>query len=451
MPYTAPTLLQMTDDLARSLGDSGKIFWTQDELERLCREALRTWNCYASYWRGRRQFNTSAGNHYYDLATLGLVVVPADQLSLINDLQYALVEPFSIPAPPYDVFPTTAQYSSAQINSAILQALRQYQFDAGMTATIESPTAIPIHPANTLQLPEQVADVRHVEIQFNAPGDPINLRRAFLRRQDEWLTQYYNPTDLIDSNLPYGYSFLYPITQPTLRIIPASSAPAMATIISLRSSSLPPVDFQWAAKWLALHYLLTMDGQSRDNARANYCKKRYDDALTIARLAASTAVGYINSRAITITPASEMDSYDPGYRNLSLALGQEPRDIINYGWNIIGVHPTPSIAAPLHAIGFDMFLEAPVTTDPIQIAPEHLQAVLDYAKHIAIFKIGGAEFFNTTQLFERFVMAAMEYNSKLSAESRNLWTMRDRAARDKEQRYQRRADPKSSEELQEVS
>src|SRR5262245_60698777 len=138
MPYTAPSLSAMTDDLARSLGDSGKVFWVQDELERLCREALRTWNAYANYWRRRRQFATSANNHFYNLVAAGLVSVPADQLPLINDLQYALVEPFSTPAPPYDVFTTTEQYQSAQINAAILQALKQYQFDAGMTLTVES-------------------------------------------------------------------------------------------------------------------------------------------------------------------------------------------------------------------------------------------------------------------------------------------------------------------------
>src|SRR5262245_39526429 len=107
MPYSSPTLAAMVDDLARSLGDPGKTFWVQDELERYCREALRTWGCYASYWRNRRQFTTSAGAHYYNLLATSpapIVSAPADQLSLLNDLQYALVEPFSTPAPPYDAF-----------------------------------------------------------------------------------------------------------------------------------------------------------------------------------------------------------------------------------------------------------------------------------------------------------------------------------------------------------
>jgi hypothetical protein len=190
-----------------------------------------------------------------------------------------------------------------------------------------------------------------------------------------------------------------------------------------------------------------MDGQSRDHQRAQYCKKRYEDSILVASLSPSYAVAYVNNIPTPIVPARDMDLYEPGWRSATLAAGRQPHTIINYGWNLIGAHPTPSAASPIHSIGFDMFTEAPVDVDPIQIAPEHLQAVLDYAKHIAIFKLGGSEFSETTPLMERFVMEAVRYNSRLSAESRQLWTMRDRAARDKEQRYERRAVPASSEEL----
>ena len=445
MAYTAPTLSAMVDDLARSLGDSGKVFWLQDELERLCREALRTWNCYASYWRNRRQFNTVANNHYYNLSTLNLVSVVADQGPLLNDLQYALVEPFSA-VPPFDSFTTTAQYTAAQINSAVLQALKQFQFDAGIVLTAEPAVPLPITPDYQAELNENVADVRHVAAEYIAPGDPLDGAIIHLRRHNEFDIQYFDTTSLMDAGWPYGYSLIFPSSQPTLRIIPQSSMLGELDIVSIRSDSFPPIDWQWPAKWLALHYLLTMDGQSRDHARAQYCKKRYEDALSLAAITPSYAVGYINGRPVPIVPASDMDNDDPGWRMRFLAAGEEPNTLVSYGWNLIGVHPTPSAAAPLFSISFDMFVEAPVSTDPIQIAPEHLQAVLDYAKHIAIFKLGGAEFATTEPLMERFFMEAMEYNSRLKAESRQFHTMRDRANRDK-QMYARRAQVTSSENV----
>lgn len=434
----------MTDDLSRSLGDPTKTFWVQDELLRLCREALRTWNSYANYWRSRRQFSTTANNHYYDLAALGLVSTPADRGALTNDLQYALVEPFSV-TPPFDTFTTSGQFTSTQIDSALQQALKQFQFDAGMTLNVEPVVPLPVAPAYQAQLNENVADVRHVNIRIVAPGDPLDNRRAHLRRLSEAETQWYSAFDLSNARIPDAYNLIFPTSQPTLRIIPESSTTGELEVVSVRSNLLPPTDYQWAVKWLTLSYLLSMDGQSRDHERATYCRKRYEDALLMAQLVPSIAVAYINGITAPIVPVSDMDSYSPGWRNTFLVAGQIPDTIINYGWNLVGVHPTPSTVAPTFSISFDMFVEAPVGTDPIQIAPEHLQAVLDYAKHIAIFKLGGSEFANTTPLMERFVMEAARYNSRLEAESRQLWTMRDRANRDRIQRYGHRSAPDSSE------
>jgi hypothetical protein len=449
MPYSTPTLAEMTTDLARSLGDPDMVFWVEAELEGYCIEALRTWNCFANYWRNRRQFTTVADDHLYDLVTEGLVAVPSDQSALLRDLQYALVEPASTLTPPYNSFITTEQYSAAQINSAILQALKQFQFDSGMRLTIESPLTIVPSPSYVAELDENVCDVRHVNLTIAAPEDSTDGTIFPIRRMDEFAGQFWRPNALLDQSLPEGYSFLFTGTQPSIRLIPAPSIAGEMEVISIRSNSMPPVDFQWPAKWLALSYLLTMDGQSRDNQRAEYCRKRYEDAVRLASLIPSVGVAYINNRPAQPIPATDMDLWSPGWRNQSLSSGQAPTDIIQYGWNVIGVHKTPTVADAVFDISLELFVEAPVDEDVIQIAPEHLQAVLDYAKHLAVFKLGGSEFAQTLPLYERFVAEAMQYNSKLLTESKNFNVIRDRAAREKEQRYPRRAQTESAEQLTE--
>jgi hypothetical protein len=61
-------------------------------------------------------------------------------------------------------------------------------------------------------------------------------------------------------------------------------------------------------------------------------------------------------------------------------------------------------------------MNAPVpvnNTDFIQLSRNDLDAVIDYAQHLAALKMGGAEFTATIPLFQRFMAQAALYNSKL--------------------------------------
>jgi len=455
MPYASQTLTTLSESLARSLGDPLFTFWVQDELKRYLRESLRTWGFYASYWRARRQFATITNQQIYDLssaASLGatpLLVVESNQSALINDIQYALVEPFSdftSSGYTYTNFPTTGQFSATQINDAVIQACAQFQFDVGMVLSEELPQSIPSAPSYILELDNGVADVRHLQLKFVTPGDPsFNNKRITLRRQDEFDAQYNRLAvgSLVNEGIPYAYSFLLPNTQPSLRLIPPPNISALAEIISIRSDRFPATDWQYATKWLALHFLLSADGQSRDHARADYCRKRYEDALLLSRISPSVLVAYVNNAPVPVIQVSDMDSWEPGWQNVAAGMS---RALIAYGWNIFGLHPKPDSTG--YAISLEMNIEAPIPeVASLQIANEHVQSVLDYARHLAVFKLGGAEFFATQPLWERFFKAAMEYNSKLAVEARNFNTMKDISSRDKEARYQRRIDTDSSDSI----
>jgi hypothetical protein len=52
-------------------------------------------------------------------------------------------------------------------------------------------------------------------------------------------------------------------------------------------------------------------------------------------------------------------------------------------------------------------------------------AIIDMAQHIAMFKVGGAEFAATIPLYQNFLLLAAVYNSKLSEMGTFEWAQAD--------------------------
>jgi hypothetical protein len=56
-----------------------------------------------------------------------------------------------------------------------------------------------------------------------------------------------------------------------------------------------------------------------------------------------------------------------------------------------------------------------VDSDPIQLSRDGVDAILAYAQHIAMFKLGGKDFFDTMPLFEQFEAYARTKNRQYAA------------------------------------
>jgi hypothetical protein len=52
--------------------------------------------------------------------------------------------------------------------------------------------------------------------------------------------------------------------------------------------------------------------------------------------------------------------------------------------------------------------------DFVQVSKDDLEAILDYAQHMAALKMGGTEFISTIPLVQRFHKQALVYNHKLN-------------------------------------
>ena len=68
--------------------------------------------------------------------------------------------------------------------------------------------------------------------------------------------------------------------------------------------------------------------------------------------------------------------------------------------------------------------------DFLQIGREQLDSILDYAEHLAAFKMAGAEFAATVRQSNNFLLAAMQYNWRLAAAATYAVPTRDQVRRE---------------------
>jgi hypothetical protein len=307
-----------------------------------------------------------------------------------------------------------------------------------------------IHETAITLRQELISGVISSEGRMNIPETTLDVRRVAwkaldnsftqLWRMDEWEAQAqvstwaYNP-----DHPPYGYSLIL-TPQVRIQIVPPPSASGQLDLISSRSGAELvggvllgiPDDWAWAIKWGAIADLLAAEGQGKDPARAAYCEQRWQQALSVARLDPDILWGQINGIPTTLMSLQDLDSGDPTWQ-----------DIIGFPQNIaverdiVALSPVPGA---IYSVTLDVLRPAPIpATDAsfIQLGPEILNAILDYAHHIASFKEGGMEFTSTQQQLNNMIRLAADHNSKLSALAVFRDVLEDRSTREEERRPRR--------------
>ena len=120
---------------------------------------------------------------------------------------------------------------------------------------------------------------------------------------------------------------------------------------------------------------------------------------------------------VPIGPLADLDAYHPGWQSVTNAT---PDILATAGLNYIALSAPPDAADP---ITLDVIRNAIIPTDDtdfIQIGREMVSAILSYAEHLAMFKVGGDEWEATNPGFEQLLTMAANYNNRMSAASR-IW------------------------------
>jgi hypothetical protein len=250
------------------------------------------------------------------------------------------------------------------------------------------------------------------------PIDQTQMTGTVLWRESEWGMNSFLPgwqRQQIDTPVVYSVVSTPPITL-QLAPIPQNGWLELETVDAGPTLDLTgvvlglPDDWVWALKWGVLADLLSRDAEAKDAERAAYCEQRYRAAVEVAGLYPSIIQLFVNNNRVPVNSVFDMDAYSASWED---GASNVPTIAGIMGRNLLALYPCPTGSETVIA---DMVAPIPIPasdSDYLQIPPDVIPVLLDYAQHLASFKMGGDEFNVTAQQFKNLIIAAAEYNSRL--------------------------------------
>lgn len=439
MAYGHITWAQAKTQLANRLGDSAKTFWVDTELGLYLREALRTFGLLSAFWRERGALTTVSGTAFYTITTqtygsptltslLGYTVADRD---LIQTMQYHLLES----AASQSIWGGTSMFTLDDLRYAIQRRRDQFLADTGCVVT-RSLVNVALPQSGRQILADTIIDVRRAAWLGASPFGYYST----MWREDERMLAAAGATWNTDSGTPEAYSVMAPppltmqlapppIATGQLELLTVDTGAALDPATSATVLGIPD-DLTPGVKWGALADLLSKDGPARDLPRAIYCEGRYQEYVQLARLLPVIVHAELNGVSTIPSTLQELESSTPNWENGT----STPTDVAIAGPNMVAVSPVPDSA---YSVTLDVVRKTPVPTadvDQVQIGREQLDAIIDYAEHLALFKRHGAEWMATRPQAESFLRQAVTYNQRLSASARavlpaSMQSEREKAAR----------------------
>ena len=426
-PYNTYQLSQVIATLALRLYDPTNQFWPQSELTLYINEALQTWNALTSFWRGDFTFQTAQNQTWYDLTAQANSLRPLTTTipSLYPIINTHLLEPAA-------TGPVSKQFSQTAYLNALLQCENEMLSECGVYITRTLVPAV----SGRIVLADGTFDVIRIAYlpstsviggygsgsfglgPYGISGLTGTPENTVLWRDDAWAEQSFNPLYTLnppgtptvylmsaqppisfDVDTPPGFGGVYEVL---------TTNQALATGTQLMSI---PNDWTHVAKWGALAYLLAAESNAKDLPRAAYCAKRFVLGKQLLQSAAALLAMRIDNVPLEVDAVTNGDQYDTRWQAHAT---NPPRRAYQAGLNLVALAPAPWNP---YSVTATVVQNAPLPSGPsdyVQLSQDVLDVLIDYAQHLAAFKMGGAEFASTMPMLDRFMREAMVYNSKLS-------------------------------------
>ena len=395
------------------MGDLGQVYWTVPEIQLAVYEGMEVWGAETSYWRTRGTFPISptAPSPFYDLSvllpTLRSRAWTLDQM--VKDIQFMLLEA----ANGISGAGMSGQTTVATILDCIQSARDKFVLDARLPLSLHSILASPPPPDGMVTFPQTSVFVHRAAWQDIPSSTWTNLWR-----DDTWAADKSDPLWTLEPGDPRVYSEAEnaPLK---LQIIPPPVNAGLVealTVDSLQIDMTSPastfnVPDEWvhAIKYAALAQLLSAQSMIQDMQRAEYCEKRYQQAVEFVKDARSVIRLLLNNVPLPLDSLAAIDAGNPFWRNTNGTpyMAGSLFDI---------VVPIPGIPDTAYSISADVVQSAPLpqlgVPDPdnplgcyIQMGQEELNALTEYVKHILSFKCGGNDFKSTMSGYDSFMLA----------------------------------------------
>jgi hypothetical protein len=429
-PYAAITFGQAKQTLlADRLNSTGVDFWTNAEVGIYITEALRMWNCltqqfvqdFTATYTPSSAVWQSTGNSVNGL--VGANPTSPRLQTLFDSFVYTVAQ-FHLLEPPVGSGPWTGttQYTIADFTQAfqrrrdlILQLvgcnIGPFSLTFGCPVD-QSRVFLPDTPS------QSILDIRRVRyIPAPSFGSPSTLYR------EDGLAYEYFENDFTTSagNTPFAWDVL---AGPPLALTLDAPAPSPNTLDMLTMLSggmitaptpsplLIPDDWYWVIKFGMMSDLLRKESESTDLERADYCERRFQEGVQLMMELPWLLQARIDNLPVDTPSVAEMDTFAYEWQSDPNA---QPA-IVRGGIDLFAIAPTiptgGSVAVTLSMVGN---MPVPVADgDFIQVSRDVMDAILDYAQHLASIKMGGFEFSESTRtLYKNFIQSAVQTNSRL--------------------------------------
>ena len=397
-------------ELALRLGDENQVFFVNAELGLYVCEAMRVWNALTAYWAAPFTINLNPplASNWFAANSAGSPRVPtltdADVYTLI---EYHLLEP-----PTGGIWTGTNQFSITDLSQAISRR-RNEILQAAACNMAEIP--VPITPnTSTVALTDLVLDVRRVRwVPAAGQGSPVTLSRG-----DSRSFQYFTPAYRQTTANPLRWDVIGQPPQ-TIAVDTLVNVPSTLQVLAMKGGAdfappaasplLMPDDWMWVLKFGAMADILQKEQEGKDLLRAAYCLTRYAEGLKLMAHMPWLLQGSLDDVPVDTQPIAGADRTNYEWQTRSTSYPE----LVVGGIDLFAVSPVPT---SLTSVGMTVVGNAPVPVldaDQIQVPRDVMDAILDEAQHLALFKMGGGEFHQSMALHQSFVQAAMRQNERL--------------------------------------
>ena len=406
-PFNYLTFGNAKAELALRLGDTGNLFWSASELGQWIIEAMRFWNCLTGYWVTPYNLTVSAAGWIAANGSGSPRQQTLTDTDIYTLIQYHLLEP-----PTGSTWTGTNQFSLSDLSQACSRRLNEILQAAACNL---SETNIQITPnTNVAALTDLALDVRRVRyVPTDTSSAPVTLQRsdvlAFQRFSAGFSTTIQAPMrwDVLGSP-PQQITLDYLIPEPAaIQVLTINGSVDFAPPAS--SPLLIPDDWNWVIKFGALADILSKEQEGKDVQRSEYCRKRYLEGLQLMVKMPWLLQSFINNVAVDSQSIAGADRFNYEWQSRSTAYPE----VVVAGIDLFAVSPVPTTTT---SVTLNIVQNAPVPSSDavvIQVPRDVMDAILDEAQHLALFKSGGAEFMASLELHQSFIKMAERTNARL--------------------------------------
>ena len=409
--YAYLTFGTLKAELLARLQDTSAQFTSNTEAGIYLTEALRVLNAQTFQWNADFLFDFDPGDTWKSLNVAGSprqrTVTDTD---LYNQMEAMLMEPMS----------GGTWTGTSQFNIGLLSAALQYRRDELLLQSAANPINLlqnsPVLSTRT-SLPDSMLDlfrVRWIAVDSSMP--------YVLGREDVNTTNAFGPllsiqpgapeSWVITASPPLTFDVSCPPNQPgtwdmLTSMAGATLVPPASTAVGL------PDDWTWVALYGALADVLANSPEGRDSARAKYCLQRYQQGrkamLELPWLIEATVADI----AVDTPSYKEIDAWMQDWEQRQPV--DDPQIVVG-GIDLVALAPfatTGTVSSVLTVIG-----NAPIPASDsadVQLSRDGVDAVLNYAQHVASFKMGSGDFAETMPLLEQFEGYCRKKNAQYAA------------------------------------